>query len=368
MTDKPLRAGVIGLGVGALHAKGFMRSAYTRLVALCDTNAERLSAHAAEYNVPPEQCFTDYRKMLAEAQLDVVSVCLPNALHAEVSIAALESGVHVLCEKPLATTLSEALAMQRAAERNQRRLMVAYNHRYRADVAWIRHMLAHGALGEVYNVYAWWRRETGIPRSGWFSQKALSGGGAMIDIGVHMLDMALWLLGFPRVETVSGHMTSHFGKRGLKSWNHPRWSGTSPAETFDVDDGAVGFLRCEGDLTVHLHASWAEHRAPREDIIHLELNGTQGTAVLHIVNYVRDGTLQFYTELAGQPVAITPNVRWDGIYGHDALIEESMAALINDQPAPADAEHGVIGVQVLEALYTSSQTRREVVLESLSQA
>jgi predicted dehydrogenase len=363
MTNTPLRAGIVGLGVGALHAKGFMRSPYTQLVALCDADADRLAARAAEYNVPAEQCFTDYRAMLAEAQLDVVSICLPNALHAEASIAALEAGAHVLCEKPLATTLSEALAMQQAAERNQRRLMVAYNHRYRADVAWIRQMLAHGALGEVYNVYAWWRREAGIPRSSWFSQKALSGGGALIDIGVHMLDMALWLLGFPRVETVSGHTTSHFGKRGLKSWSNVRWSDDIAAKAFDVDDGAVGFLRCAGDLTMQLHASWAEHRAPREDIIHLELNGTHGTAVLHIVNYVRDGTLQFYTELAGQPVAIAPNVRWDGVYGHEALIEESMAALVSGQPAPADAQHGIIGVQVLEALYKSAQLRREVALE-----
>jgi predicted dehydrogenase len=358
-----MRAGIIGLGIGAAHAKGFLRSPHTELVALCDANAERLAARAVEYNIPAEMCFTDYRAMLAEANLDVVSVCLPNALHAEVSIAALEAGAHVLCEKPLATTLEEALAMQRAAELQQRRLMVAYNHRYRADLAWIRQMLRQGALGKVYNVYAWWRRESGIPSSGWFSQKRLSGGGAMIDIGIHMLDMALWLLDFPRVETVSGQVTAHFGTRGLKTWSQARWANDSTAEPFDVDDGAVGFLRCEGDLSIHLHASWAEHRAPREDIIHLELNGTEGTTVLHVVNYVRDGTLQFYTQLAGQPVAVAPNVRWEGLYGHEALIVESMAALVNQQPAPSDVRHGVIGVQILEALYRSSQLRREVALE-----
>lgn len=363
MADKPLRAGIIGLGIGALHAKGFLRSPHTELVALCDTDPERMAARAAEYNIPARMCFTDYRSMLAEAQLDVVSVCLPNALHAEVSIAALEAGAHVLCEKPLATTLEEALAMQRAAEMHQRRLMVAYNHRYRADVAWIRQMIGEGKLGKIYNVYAWWRREAGIPPSGWFSQKQLSGGGALIDIGVHMLDLALWLLDFPRIETVSGQVSAHFGKRGMKISSSALWKRSVSAESFDVEDSAFGFLRCTGDLTVHLHASWAEHRAPREDILHLELNGTEGTAVLHVVNYVQDGTLQFYTELAGQPVAITPNVRWTGLYGHEALIVESMAALVKDQPAPADVSHGVIGVQVLEALYRSSQTRREVVLE-----
>ncbi|MDW8300147.1 MAG: Gfo/Idh/MocA family oxidoreductase [Anaerolineae bacterium] len=363
MTDKPLRAGIIGLGVGATHAKGYLRSPHTRLVALCDADTERLTARAAEYDIPAELCFTDYRTMLAKAQLDVVSVCLPNALHAEASIAALEAGAHVLCEKPLATTLEEALAMQRAAEANQRRLMVAYNFRYRADIAWIRQLMLEGKLGKVYNVYAWWRREAGIPPSGWFSQKQLSGGGALIDIGVHVLDMALWLLDFPRVETVSGQVSSHFGKRGMKISSSKLWKPSIDVEAFDVDDGAFGFLRCEGDLTIHLHASWAEQRAPREDVLHLELNGTDGTAVMHVVNYVQDGTVQFYTEVAGQPVAVVPKLRWDGIYGHEALIAESMAALVNNQPAPVEARHGVIGVQVIEALYRSSQTRREVVLE-----
>ncbi|MFQ3535839.1 MAG: Gfo/Idh/MocA family oxidoreductase [Aggregatilineales bacterium] len=365
MTDRPLRAGIIGLGIGKAHAKGYLRSPHTQLVALCDTDAERLSARAADYHIPPELCFTDYRAMLDQAQLDVVSICLPNALHAEASIAALQAGAHVLCEKPLATTLEEALSMQRAAEAAQRHLMIAYNHRYRADVAWIRQMLSENKLGKVYNVYAWWRREAGIPGSGWFSQAPLSGGGALIDIGVHMLDLALWLLDFPRVETVSGQVGTHFGKRGVKISSSALWKRSVSAEAFNVDDGAFGFLRCEGDLTVHLHASWAEHRAPREDIIHLELNGTEGTAVLHVVNYVQEGTVQFYTELAGQPVVIAPSLRDGGIHGHEALIVESMAALVSGAPLPVDVRHGVIGVQVVEALYRSSRTRREVALAQL---
>lgn len=363
MLDKPLRAGIIGLGVGGAHARGYLRSPHTELVALCDSDPERLAARAAEYKIPPEQCFSDYRAMLSAAQLDVVSVCVPNALHAEVSLAALEAGAHVLCEKPLAISLEEALAMQRAAQSAQRRLMVAYNHRYRADVGWLRRVISEGALGEVYNVYAWWRREAGIPRSSWFSQKALSGGGALIDIGVHMLDLALWLLDFPRVETVSGQVGTHFGARGVKASSSPLWKGEFSPQRFDVDDSAFGFLRCAGGLSVHLHASWAEHRAPHEDILHLELNGTQATAVMHVVNYVQEGTLQVYTELGGQSVVITPEVRSSGIYGHEALIVESMAALVAGQPPPADVQHGVIGVQVVEALYRSSQTRREVVLE-----
>ncbi|MCE7948014.1 MAG: gfo/Idh/MocA family oxidoreductase [Chloroflexi bacterium CFX4] len=362
MTTSLLRAGIVGLGIGGEHARGFVRSPHTELVALCDSDPNRLAQRAAEYGVPPELCFTDYKTMLAEAKLDVVSICLPNALHAESTIAALEGGAHVICEKPLAPSLFEARDMQRAAEINHRRLMVAYNHRYRADVLWIRRMIAEGRLGKIYNAYAWWRRETGIPGSGWFSQKHMAGGGALIDLGVHMLDMTLWLLGFPRVQTVSGHVTSYFGGRGLKVWGSPRWVNDASAEAFSVDDGAVGFLRCEGDLAINLHASWAEHRQPREDIIRLELSGTEGTAVLNVVNYVRDGTLHFYSEMAGEAVTVTPSLRWNGIYGHEALIVESMAALVNNQPAPADVTHGVIGVQVLEALYASSQSKREVVL------
>jgi predicted dehydrogenase len=363
MAAQPLRAGVIGLGVGGVHADGYTHSANAQLVALCDSNEARLKERADQYHIPAEGCFTDYREMLAGARLDVVSVCLPNVLHAEAAIAALEAGCHVLCEKPLAPSTVEVQDMIEAARLNDRQLMVAYNYRYRADTRWIRQMVQDRRLGKIYHIEAWWRRETGIPGWGWFGSKQMSGGGALIDLGVHVLDLALWLLDFPAARTVSGAVRSYFGPRGQKVWGSARWLTDSAGSEFDVDDGAVGFIRLEGDTVISLHATWAEHRAPQDDMIRLEVQGTEGTAVLQIANYRKEDTLRFYTEMVGEPVTVIPAVRWSGASGHEALIADVLTSLTDHLPAPTDASQGFAAVRILEALYYSAQSGREVVFE-----
>src|SRR5258706_14964676 len=146
MSDEPLRAAIIGLGIGKAHAKGYTGNHGATLVALCETDETRLYDLAKQYGVPREGCFTDYKRMLAETELDLVSICLPNFLHAEVSIAALNAGVNVLCEKPMAPTVEQAKQMVAAAGQNKKQLMVAYNYRYRADVQWIRRLVTGGHL------------------------------------------------------------------------------------------------------------------------------------------------------------------------------------------------------------------------------
>src|SRR5262245_6503161 len=151
MTDQTpaLRAGIIGLGVGKAHAKGYMGNHGADLVALCDMDEKRLNELGAQYGVPPESRYTDYKRMLTDAKLDLVSVCLPNYLHAEVSIAALDAGIHVLCEKPMAPTVAQAQEMIAATGRNNKMLMVTYNYRYREDSQWIGRLIAGGHLGSL---------------------------------------------------------------------------------------------------------------------------------------------------------------------------------------------------------------------------
>src|SRR5438067_2524699 len=153
MVDQPLRVGVIGLGVGRAHADGYVLLPGASLVTLCDADETRLTKYAQKYNIPEQSLITDYRQMLAKAKLDLVSVCLPNFLHAEVTVAALNAGVHVLCEKPMAPSVVQADQMLEAARRNNRKLMIAYNYRYRPDVQWIRRVVQSGQLGSVYHVY-----------------------------------------------------------------------------------------------------------------------------------------------------------------------------------------------------------------------
>jgi predicted dehydrogenase len=358
MAEKLLRAGIIGLGVGKAHAKGYLSSC--ELVALCDTDEKRLNELGETYHVPPEGRFTDYNQMLAEAKLDIVSVCLPNFIHAEVSIAALEAGAHVICEKPMAPTVAQAHSMLEAAEKAKRRLMISYNFRYRADTQWIRRIIKSGKLGNVYHIYASWRRETGIPGSGWFGNKKMAGGGALIDLGVHVLDLTMWFLDFPGVMTVSGDTHSLFGPRGMKTWG--RRPGQVIENTFDVDDGAVGFIRFANGANAVLEATWAEHRQPQDDLIRMEIQGTNGTVVLNIANYKIEDTLRFYTELEDEPTIMIPTVRVSGPQGHEALVIDMVRSLQENTMPASTGEHGYAAVQVLQAMYESAQAGHEIVL------
>jgi predicted dehydrogenase len=366
MTDQPLRAGIIGLGVGKSHARGYLGNHGAALVAICDMDEVRLHELGIQYAIPPENRYTDYKKMLAEAKLDLVSVCLPNYLHAETTIAALDAGVHVLCEKPMAPGVAQAQEMIAAAGRNSRQLMVTYNYRYRADTQWIRRLIAGGHLGSVYHVYASWRRETGIPGSGWFGNKQMAGGGALIDLGVHVLDLTMWLLGFPGVLTVSGDTHSVFGPRGMKMWG--RRPGQIAQPPFDVDDGAVGFIRFANGANAVLEATWAEHRQPQDDLIRMELQGTNGTVVLNIANYKLEDTLRFYTELEGEPATVIPNLRFSGPQGHEALIIDVIRSIRENSTPPSDGFQGLAAVQVLQAMYESARTGHEIALDQVSQA
>lgn len=358
MTITPLRAGIVGLGVGKAHVHGYRLCPDVELAAVCDMNRERLEATADELNVAWR--FTDYRNMLAEANLDIVSICLPNSLHAEASIAALEAGVHVICEKPMAITSAEAHRMIAAAEQHNRRLMVAYNFRYRPDTRWLYNIAQTGQLGTIYRVDATWRREIGIPGSGWFGNLAMAGGGALIDLGVHMLDLSLWMLGFPEATTVSGEMQTLFGPGARKT--RGRKPGDILPTSFDVEDSAAGFIRLATGTTIHLHASWAEHTQPQDDRIRLELQGTEGTAVLTIPNYRNDDTLRMYTEIAGEPVTVIPTVRLNGPAGHEALVADLVESIRRELPAPTDGWQGLASVRILEALYESARLGREVAL------
>jgi predicted dehydrogenase len=172
----------------------------------------------------------------------------------------------------------------------------------------------------------------------------------------------MWLLDFPDVHTVSGAARSYFGPNGQKVWGLARWIA-DPTAVFDVDDGAIGFIRLDGGITMNLQATWAENRGPQEDIIRLELQGTEGTAILNVVNYTKLDTLRFYCEMAGAPVSVTPVVRWNGLWGHDGLLADVIASLRAGTPAPTDGEQGLIAVRVLEAMYHSAQSGREVVFE-----
>jgi predicted dehydrogenase len=362
MSQSKLRAGVIGVGVGRSHMRGYIAAEGSELVAICDVDPSRVDSVGAEYGVPAEGRYNDYKQMLTTANLDIVSVCLPNYIHKEVSEAAFAAGAHVVCEKPMATTVTEAQSMIESAERAGKQLVICYNYRYRADAQWIKKVIAAGHLGEINFVNATWRRETGIPGSGWFGRRALSGGGPLIDLGVHVLDLTLWFMGFPSIQTVSGATRSIFGPQGQKVWGIPRWVGL-PSEPFDVEDGAVGFLRFGGGASAVIQATWGEHREPQADMIRIEIHGTKGAIHMTVPNYRHDDTLRMYMEIEGEPMTIIPGLRNRPTNGHELLIEDTVKALHAGTPVPVTGVEGLEAVRVLEAMYKSAESGHEVALE-----
>ena len=353
-----LRVGIIGVGgIGKLHLKSFAAVPEATLVAIADANPERLAEMAAEFRVPAT--YTEYRALLDRDDIDAVSVCTPNFLHAPATLAALEAGKHVLCEKPLATSSAEALAMARAAKAADRALLVAFSHRRRGDVQWLKRAVEDGMFGDVYYAKAMWMRRSGIPSwGGWFTDKSRAGGGPLIDLGVHMLDMALYLMGEPRVLTITASTYSELGSRGVGFFYPP------PAgQQFDVEDLATAFLRLEGGKTLALETSWASY-GKHGDSFGVSLYGANGGAELEVNHYADKDTLRVFTDIGGAPAEVRPNPAPQP--GHQAIAREFTQRVLSGQWQGEIGLDGLRRAQVIEAAYQSAQEGREIVVEDLA--
>lgn len=367
MTDSPasttpsstptLRVGIIGAGAITRysHLPGYTRLPNVEVTALCDVDADRTARLAEEYGIP--RTFANYETMLQQEQLDVVSVCTPNALHAPMTIAALEAGAHVLCEKPMAMTAAQAQAMADAARRSGRKLSIGFHHRFRTDTQFLKRAIDDGLLGKVYYAKASILRPSGIPGYGtWFTNKDLAGGGAMMDIGVHFLDLALWLLGHPQPVAVSGATYAKFGPRARRLG---RWSAThhKPPARFDVDDLAAAFIRFEDGATLMLEASWAGYSGPAQRI---QLFGETGGADLWPERYGREQPLRLFGDVGDAPSESIPSLPRTPTSAHERLIEAWIDCIRTDSPPAVTPEQGVLVTRIIEALYRSAEEGREV--------
>ncbi len=356
MSEKT-KVGVIGVGVGSAHISGYLALPDAELVGICDTNPDRLKLAGETHGVPRDRWFSSVEELLAVPGLEAVSVTLPNQLHAPISIQALQAGKHVLCEKPLARTAAEAQSIVDAAAAANRMLMVCFNYRYRSDARWLKALSADGSLGEVYFAKAAWVRNTGIPGAGsWFTQKALSGGGPLIDLGVHVLDLTLWLMGHPTPVSVSGQTFSKFGPRGMKAWGNVSRPGAQGG--FDVEDLAAGFVRFADGRALSIETSWASQTAAGRDDYSVTLYGDEGGGELAVRNYGQTDTVTFYTEQGGQPVDLRPKLIAG--CGHQLACEHFVQSLRNGTAPDSPGEQGVTLMKIIDALYESARTGVEV--------
>ena len=282
----PLRVAVVGAGFIATqgHLPAVKRRTDTEIVALVEVNAERGRSVAQQFLIPAT--YTDYDAMLREVQPDLVIIGTPNAFHAPQTLAAIEAGAHVLVEKPMATSAADAQRMADAARAASRLLTVSLHNRYRIEMEYLKQVVDAGELGRVYYTKISMLRRRGIPGFGsWFTNKDLAGGGAIMDIGVHMVDLAVWLMGNPTPVSVMGVTYAEFGPRAraLGGWGvDAPPPGAIPANArFDVDDLAAGMVRFDNGATLMVDIAWAGY-SPSEE--HLHLLGTEGGAEVYVAD------------------------------------------------------------------------------------
>jgi len=345
---KKLRVGIIGAGSIAqyAHIPNYQKIEGVEVTAFCDSNGETLKSAAEKFGV--KKTHTDYKKMLATEKLDAVSVCTPNAHHAAPTIAALQAGAHVLVEKPIAMNAGEGRRMVLAARKAKRLLMVAFNQRWRADVQYLKRSVEAGALGDIYYAEAVYMRRSGIPGWGVFVDKAMSGGGPLIDVGVHMLDLALYLMGHPKPTAAFGSSYTAFGKRSDAFAGMGRWD----AEKFSVEDFGVGLVRFDNGATLLLKASWAANIG--EDQHHVMLMGTEAG--------LNTSPARIFRHEQGSLVDVAPT-RLPNVDTYSEEIVQFVKAIRERAPSPVPGEHGLMATAILDAIYESAAVGTEVAVK-----
>ncbi|TDT79496.1 putative dehydrogenase [Arthrobacter sp. AG258] len=356
---KELRVGVVGIGwAGQQHLKAYSDLEGIRIVSLAGMEQELRTDLQAEYAIP--NGFADWQDMLDHGGLDAVSVAVPTFLHAPIAIAALERGIHVLSEKPIARNAVEGQAMVDAARKAGRVLDVAFNHRRRGDIKALKDVIDAGGLGRPYYAKASWLRRSGIPTLGsWFTNPELAGGGPLADIGVHALDYALHLLGEPKVVAVSAATHSELGPQGRGGGS--RYSAQATSHAFEVEDFASAFLRLEGGGTLLIEAGWATYRET-DDLLDFTVYGTDGGAELkvHGAPFPPVGQLRVFTDTDGESADYVPPVLPGR--AHDAVVEDFVTAVRDGEAAWAehDGSLALYRAQVIDACYQSALEQREV--------
>jgi predicted dehydrogenase len=252
---KKLKIGIIGCGFIAnrKHLPCLARMKGVEVIAFCNPTVEKAQASANEFGSPKALVCTDYHEVLARQEIDAVHVCTPNSSHAEISIAALHSGKHVLCEKPMAKTATEAKSMLEASRQTGKLLTVGYNNRFREDALFLKSLSENGDLGEIYFAKALATRRRGVPTWGSFMDKEKQGGGPLIDLATHALDLALWIMENYEPVSVFGATFDKLGRIGSPANSMGPWN---PAK-YEVEDSAFGLVKFSNGATVMVEASWA---------------------------------------------------------------------------------------------------------------
>lgn len=363
MADRIVKVGIIGCGgiANGKHMPSLSKLDNVEMVAFCDIVEERAKNAAKKFGTPDAKVYTDYKELLLDTSIEVVHVCTPNNAHSQITVDALYSGKHVMCEKPMAKTYAEAKAMLDAAKKTGKKLTIGYQNRFRGDSTYLKKACENGELGEIYFAKAHALRRRGVPTWGVFTDEEKQGGGPLIDIGTHALDLTLWTMDNYKPKSVTG---SVFRKLADQTEAGNPWGDWDP-EIYTVEDSAFGFIKMENGATIILESSWAlntldvgeakttlcgtlggaDMKGPEDDKS-LRINGVKYNRQFIAKPDLSKGGVAFYSGAATTPSDIEA-AQW-------------IDAVVNNKEPLVKPEQALVVTQILEAIYESAKTSKTV--------
>lgn len=357
--SKKLKMAIIGVGGIArnVHLPAYANIDCVDIVAVCDILPDRAKEVAKKFDIPAY--YTDYKDVLNIEGLDAVDICTPNYWHSIIAVDALEKGLHVICEKPDAINVEAAERMKAAAEKNGKTLMVIRNNRFLETSKFLKKYIDDGKMGNIYAGRCGWQRRRGIPgRGGWFTTKELSGGGPLIDLGVHMIDLAMWLMGNPKPVAVTGCTYNKFANsEDVSDSKESRFGDRNAEGTFDVEDLAMGFIRFENGACLQIEFSWASN--VEKEKRYVELRGEKAGSKWSS----DDNLLKIFEEAYGKTADYLPNIDNEKSMGaHEANIRHFADVVLNGAEPIFVPRQGINMIKILRAIYDSAEQGREIQL------
>ena len=352
-----IKIGIIGTGgISHFHMSGYKRlTDKAEVVAICDINEQRVKDYSKQYNIP--NYYLDFNEMLAKEELDAVSVCTWNNAHMAATVAALNAGVDVLCEKPMAMNQAEAELMEKAAVDNNKMLMIGFVRRYGNDTAIVKDFIDNGFMGDIYYAKATYLRRNGCP-GGWFGDKYYSGGGPLIDLGVHVIDLARYLAGCPQPVSAYGVTFSNLGVNRARGGVAQYSTDTSAKQEFqhNVEDLTSALIRFDNGFVLSVEASF-----------NLNIKGDTGTIELYgtKAGIKIDPGVEFFSDMNGHFVNIQPSgnssLSFDGLF--EGEVAHFVDCVIEKKQPRSPACDGVALMKIIDAIYESARTGSEVKIQ-----
>ena len=349
-----MKIAVIGCGTiaNAQHIPAYMKNEEAEIKYFCDIIPERAENAVKKYGCGT--AITDYREALADSEVEAVSVCTPNKMHSEITVAALKSGKNVLCEKPAARVLSEALEMQKAQHESGKVLNIGVVNRFNTNVNKIKELIDQGRLGEIYSVYISFRSHRSVPGlGGAFTTKEIAGGGVLIDWGVHFLDIVMYCCGDPKAKTVSAEKFCRLGNP-IDSYAYTdMWAGPPNADGIcDVEEGITGLIRSEGPV-ITFNGAWAQNIGENE--MYIDFIGDKAG-----IRLTYGGDFVLYGTENGMLTKTEYSVKGAQMFENE--INSFIECIKSGKKLPSHIDTNIITARLMDAIYRSADTHKEVEL------